>query len=150
MNEHASGESCVFCRIVAGESPVSPIYEGDRVLALMTIGPVTPGHAMVIPKAHLPYLADLDEDLGAEVFLVAQRVAQAIRRSGLRCEGINFFLADGEAAFQEVFHFHLHVFPRYAGDGFGLVADWTNHPPREELDRTAALIRDAYETLYPV
>lgn len=139
---------CVFCRIVAGEAPVSKIWEDDHVLALMTIGPVTQGHAMVIPKAHVPYLSDLDEELGMHVFRVTQRVAAAIRASGLRCEGINFFLADGEAAFQEVFHFHLHVFPRYRGDPFKLVADWNVKPSREQLDQDAAAIRAAYAALY--
>lgn len=141
-------ENCVFCKIIAGESPVSKVYEDDRALALMTIGPVTPGHAMVIPKKHVPYLDDLDEELGMHLFRITQRVAKAIRRSGLRCEGINLFLADGEVAFQEVFHFHLHVFPRYRGDLFRIDADWSNQPAREELDRTAAMIRDAYERLF--
>lgn len=144
-------ENCVFCQIVAGKSPVSKVYEDDRALALMTIGPVTPGHAMVIPKAHVPYMDDLDEELGAHLFRVTQRVAKAIRSSGLRCEGMNLFLADGEAAWQEVFHFHLHVFPRYRGDGpvFDLKVDWSNKPPRDELDRTAARIRSAYGRMFP-
>lgn len=147
-NAREAQQNCVFCQIVAGESPVSKVYEDDRALVLMTIGPVTPGHAMVIPKAHIAYMNDLDEDLGAHVFRITQRVAKAIRSSGVRCEGINLFLADGEAAFQDVFHFHLHVFPRYTGDGFGIQADWSNKPPREQLDRTAALIREAYERLF--
>ena len=146
--DREASENCVFCRIIAGESPVSKVYEDDRALALMTIGPVTPGHAMVIPKKHVPYLDDLDEELGMHLFRITQRVAKAIRHSGLRCEGINLFLADGEVAFQEVFHFHLHVFPRYRGDPFRIDADWSNQPPREELDRTAAMIRDAYERLF--
>ncbi|MFG1691432.1 HIT family protein [Gemmatimonadota bacterium] len=148
MPNREATENCIFCRIVAGEAPVSTIYEDDQVLGLMTIGPVTPGHAMVIPKEHVPYMSDLDPELGAHIFKVTQRVARAIRESGLRCEGINLFLADGEVAFQEVFHFHLHVFPRYEGDPFKLVADWDVHPPREELDESARLIRDAYHRLY--
>src|SRR5512135_2054962 len=124
-------ESCVFCRIVAGAAPASRVYEDDRALVLMAINPVTPGHAMVIPKAHAPFLADLDDDLAQHLFAVTRRVAAALRRSGLRCEGVNLFLADGEAAFQEIFHFHLHVFPRFRGDGFRLDANWSNRPPRE-------------------
>lgn len=139
---------CVFCEIVAGRSPVSPFYEDDVVLGFMTLGPVTEGHAMVVPKKHATYLADLDEEAGRHVWTVGQRAAAAIRASGVRCEGINFFLADGAAASQEVFHFHLHVFPRYEGDTFGLVADWNNKPPRDELDRVAAQIRRAYDQLW--
>jgi len=148
MENRESEENCVFCKIVAGELPVSKVYEDDLLLGLMTIGPVTAGHAMVIPKEHVPYLDDLDPDVGAHLFQVTQRVARAIRESGLRCEGINLFLADGEAAFQDIFHFHLHVFPRFEGDPFKLVADWDVHPPREELDENAALIRAAYAKLY--
>jgi histidine triad (HIT) family protein len=148
MGNRKTDESCVFCRIVARELPASRVFEDDLLLGLMTIGPVTPGHAMVIPKEHVPCFNDLDPETGAHLFQVTQRLAQAIRESGLRCEGINLFLADGEAAFQEIFHFHLHVFPRYEGDPFKLVADWDVHPPREELDENARLIRVAYEELY--
>jgi len=150
MENRESEENCVFCKIVAGELPASIVYEDDLLLGLMTIGPVTPGHAMVIPKKHVPYFDDLDPEVGAHLFRVTQKLAQAVRESGLRCEGINLFLADGEAAFQDIFHFHLHVFPRYEGDPFKLVADWDVHPPREELDENAGLIRAAFEKLYGV
>jgi histidine triad (HIT) family protein len=111
----------VFCQIVAGESPASIFYEDDVALAFMTIGPVTVGHALIIPKRHAAYLADLDEDTGCHLWTIAQRTAAAIRRSGLKCEGINLFLADGEAAGQEISHVHVHVFPRYRGDPFRAV-----------------------------
>ncbi len=139
---------CVFCAIVAGSAPASIVYEDVDLLAFMDIRPVTPGHLMVIPKRHAPFLADLDEAIGARMFTVAMRLAQALRASGLRCEGINLFLADGEAAFQEVFHVHLHVFPRFAGDAFRLDADWSVAPSRPELDAIAAQLRDAYRNLW--
>lgn len=139
---------CVFCEIVAGRSPVSTFYEDDLVLGLMTLGPVTEGHAMVMPKDHAAYLADLDEATGRHLWTITQRTAAAIRECGVQCEGINLFLADGEAAFQEIFHVHMHVFPRYRGDSFKLVADWDNKPPREELDRVAAQIEIAYNRLW--
>lgn len=144
MSAGSGPEPCVFCEIVAGRAPASVVHEDDCCLAIMTIGPVNPGHLLVLPKAHAPYLADLEEATGGHLFAVAMRMAAAIRASGLRCEGINLFLADGEAAFQEVFHLHLHVFPRFAGDPFGLTADWSVHPTRAELDANAALIRRAY------
>jgi histidine triad (HIT) family protein len=112
--------SCVFCRILAGELPVSMVYDDETVAAFMDIRPVNPGHTLVIPKTHAPYLCDVNPDLGAELFRTGMRVAAALRRTALRCEGVNLFLADGEAAMQEVFHVHLHVIPRFAGDGFGL------------------------------
>src|SRR5262249_2009069 len=86
---------------------VSAFYEGDLVLGIMTIGPVTEGHAMVLPKKHVAYLADLDEASWRHVSVIAQRTASAIRASGIRCEGINFFLADGEAASQEICQWSL-------------------------------------------
>lgn len=139
---------CVFCDIVAGRSPASAFYEDDVVLGLMTIGPVTEGHAMIMPKAHVAHLADMSEATGRHLWTVTQRTAAALRSSGVRCEGINLFLADGEAAFQEITHLHMHVFPRYRGDPFKLVADWDAKPPREELDRVAAQIREAYGRLW--
>ncbi len=139
---------CIFCDIVAGRSPVSAFYEDDRVLGLMTIGPVTEGHAMVIPREHATYLADLEEATGRHLWTITQRTAAALRQSGVRCEGVNLFLADGAAAAQEIFHVHMHVFPRYRGDPFRLVADWNVKPPREELDRVAARIRSAYDSLW--
>lgn len=135
--------ACVFCAIVAGRAPASLTYEDERILGLLTIGPVTPGHLMLIPKRHFAFVGEMDEQTGASLFRASMRMAAALRHSGLRCEGVSWFLADGEAAFQEIFHVHLHVFPRYAGDGFGLTADWSVQPPREELDRIAALIRTA-------
>ncbi len=141
-------DQCIFCQIIAGESPGSKFYEDDVVLGFMTIGPVTTGHAMIIPKQHVAYLNDLDEATGQHLFTITQRTAAAIRESGVPCEGINLFLADGEAAFQEVFHLHMHVFPRYHGDSFKLVADWSVHPSRTELDQVADEIRAAYQRLW--
>lgn len=131
---------CIFCGIVARELPSSIVYEDDTVLAFMDINPINPGHVLVIPRRHATYLADMDEETGAHLFQVTMRVAQSIRASGLRCEGVNLFLADGEAAGQEVFHTHMHVFPRYRGDAFKIDSDWTTQPPRQELDEVARRI----------
>jgi len=139
---------CVFCRIIAGQSPASVFYDDDLVLGLLTIEPINPGHAMVIPKRHVSSLAELDEETGRHLWTIAQRTAAAIRASGVRCEGINLFLADGEAAFQHVFHVHLHVFPRYQGDSFRIRADRTARPPRTELEEVARQIGQAYGRLW--
>jgi len=140
--------NCVFCQIIAGESPASIFYQDEIVVGLMTIGPVTTGHAMIIPKQHAASLAEMDESTGRHLWTIAQRTAAALRASGLKCEGINLFLADGKAAFQDVFHVHLHVFPRYAGDPFKIIADWSVKPSREELDRVAQQIESAYQKLW--
>jgi hypothetical protein len=94
---------CIFCAIVAGSAPASIVYDDADLLAFMDIRPVTPGHLLVIPKRHTPLLADLDEATGARMFTVAMRLAQVLRASELRCEGINLFLADGEAASRRFF-----------------------------------------------
>jgi diadenosine tetraphosphate (Ap4A) HIT family hydrolase len=105
----------------------------------MDIRPITPGHLLVVPRLHAAYLEDLDESTGAAMWRVAHRTARAMRGSGLLVEGVNLFLANGEAAGQEVFHVHLHVLPRYRGDGFRISFD-AQHPDRAELDTNAALI----------
>lgn len=140
-------DSCIFCAILAGQRPGSIFYADATVVGLLDINPVTEGHALIIPRRHIADLASLDEAVGRQLWTVAQRAAAALRASGLRCEGVNLFLADGEAAFQEVFHLHLHVFPRYTGDGFSLNADWSHQPPREALDATARLLAAAYHRL---
>ncbi|WP_424533279.1 HIT family protein [Sphaerisporangium viridialbum] len=133
---------CVFCDIVAGRGEASVAYEDDTVVAVMDINPVTAGHTLVIPRVHVVGLDDIDEETGAQVWRAGQRVARALRGSGVRCEGVNLFLADGEAAFQEVFHLHLHVIPRYAEDGFEIKARWKPRD-RDLLDQDAAAVRQA-------
>jgi histidine triad (HIT) family protein len=116
-----------------------------RTLAFLDIQPANPGHVLIVPKAHAARLSDLDEETGAHLFTTAMRVAAALRHSGVRLEGVDLFLADGEAAGQDIFHVHLHVIPRFKGDGFqihcgpnyGLRAD------RTELERIASNIRKA-------
>ncbi|HEV2803045.1 MAG TPA: HIT family protein [Pyrinomonadaceae bacterium] len=139
---------CIFCKIIAREEPASIVYEDETVISLLTINPVNPGHLMVIPKKHVVYMSEMDEDTGMHLFKIALRMQQAIRSSGVRCEGINLFLADGKAAFQSVFHLHLHVFPRFKGDLFKINADWSVRPPRDELDDAAGKIRAAYISLW--
>ena len=134
---------CVFCDILAGKLPSSIVYQDEVCTAFMDIQPVNAGHLLVISNDHAAGLADLGPDIGAHVFIVAQRIAQALRDSGLRCEGVNLFVADGTAAGQEVFHVHLHVIPRFRGDGFGFRfgPKYGQRPPRSELDAVAAMIR---------
>lgn len=138
--------ACAFCAIVCGNADASVAYEDDKVIAFMDLQPVTPGHLLVVSRVHAVGLEDLTEDVGTQLWTVAHRLARGLRRSRLRCEGINLFLADGEAAFQEVFHVHLHVFPRFVGDGFHLEAKWRVRE-RAELDDAAAAVRDGIARL---
>jgi len=138
-------DECVFCKIVKGIVPESVVYDDEKVLAFMDIQPVNPGHVLVIPKAHASGLSNLDEETGAHMFKVGMRVADAVKRSGVKCDGVNLLLSDGRAAFQEILHVHLHVIPRFEGDGLhiGFGRMYRLKPERNELDRIAAKIRDA-------
>jgi histidine triad (HIT) family protein len=136
-------DTCIFCEIITGRLPGSFVYRDQTCAAFMDLQPVNPGHLLVIPNQHSASLAEMDLDTGAHIFKVAQELAAAVRKSGLRCEGLNLFLADGELAGQEVFHVHLHVLPRFGGDGFGFRFG-PGYPvvrEREVLDRDAGLIR---------
>jgi len=111
----------------------------------LDIQPVNSGHVLIVPTRHVPDLAALDAPSMSDLMQAGQHLAAALRRSGLRCEGVNLFLADGDAAGQEVPHLHLHVFPRFQGDEFGLRFGprYSQRPSRETLDEVAVLIRAA-------
>jgi histidine triad (HIT) family protein len=131
--------SCVFCEIVAGRVPASVVHEDERTMTFLDLRPVATGHMLVAPRRHAACLAELDPEDGAQLFRVGMRAAAA-----LRAEGVNFFLADGEAAGQTVFHVHLHVIPRRGGDGIGFRHGDLVERPRGELDATAAELREAW------
>ncbi|MGN2641870.1 HIT family protein [Nocardia takedensis] len=134
----------IFADIVAGRAPASKVYEDDDVIAFMDIRPMTPGHLLVIPKVAARDLSQLDPEVGGKLFKVGQVLAGALRDSEVDCDGVNFFLADGVMAGQEVFHVHLHVIPRTPGDGFGLRGRPTS-PARADLDYLAGSIRGALD-----
>jgi histidine triad (HIT) family protein len=136
---------CIFCDILAGQAAGSFIYRDDLCSAFVDIHQPTPGKLLIVPNRHATYLADLPPETGARMFQVAQQLAAALRRSGLRCEGNNVFLSDGSAAGQDAFHVHLHVMPRFAGDGIKLHFGRGHaiYPERAELDRIAAQIKQA-------
>lgn len=139
--------NCIFCKIINRQLPASIIHEDDHVIAFMDIQPVNPGHILVVPKIHKELIAELNEDLTSRLFIVAAKINVAIRKSEIQSEGINYFLADGEAAGQEVFHTHLHIFPRFRNDGFGLKfhENYSKLPKREELDEICRNIKHLIE-----
>jgi histidine triad (HIT) family protein len=140
-------DDCIFCQILAGRQPGSFVFRDDTVAAFMDTQPVNPGHLLVVPVRHAAFLADLDGESAASLMRVGHRLAATLRRSAVPCEGINLFLADGEAAMQEVFHVHLHVLPRFRGDGFGLRfgPNYGDRPTRADLDRIAAELTVNYQ-----
>lgn len=130
-------DDCPFCAIVDGDAPASIVQETDDLLAFMDLNPITEGHTLIVPKTHAAGLTALSASVGGHMFEEGMRVAAALRGSDLEPDGVNFFLADGEAAGQEVFHVHLHVIPRYEGDGVTLPAG-EGPADREELDAVAS------------
>lgn len=129
--------SCVFCAIVTGKAPAVRIYEDDDYLGILDIRPFTRGHTLVIPKRHTVDLTDTPPDTVAAMAGIGQRIARAARRSGLHADGNNIVINDGKAAFQSVFHIHLHVVPRQTGDKLSFVKGMVvrRDPGREESGR---------------
>lgn len=138
--------SCVFCAIVAGEAPAVRIYEDDDYLAFLDIRPMVRGHTLIIPKNHHIDLTDTPAPVLGGMIALGQRVAQAARASGLHADGSNVVINDGKAAFQSVFHIHLHVAPRRYGDKLRFVKGMLlrRDPDREESGR---LLREAMSAL---
>lgn len=131
---------CVFCRIIAKQIPAAVVHEDEHTLAFMDIGQVNPGHVLVVARAHADNIYALDDAQAAALFRGAARVARAIR-AVFSPEGLSLYQANGKAAGQTVFHFHMHLVPRYTDDGMNLT--WpVKNPPREKLEQNAAKIRE--------
>ena len=128
---------CIFCKIVAGEIPSHKIDEDDKTLAFMDISPWTRGHSLVIPKEHSRNIYDADPDDLAALHIAAQRLAQRMRQR-LDCEGINILQSSEPAAMQTVFHTHVHVVPRYSGDGLRIAG----HPEQADQDELKQLAEE--------
>ncbi|MDD5341292.1 MAG: HIT family protein [Patescibacteria group bacterium] len=109
-------EDCLFCQIIAGEIPATKVYEDDKILAILDIHPVNPGHALVMPKKHFVNLLDADEETLAAMILATQKIAKAVL-AGLGYDAFNLELNNGRLAGQIVPHLHWHIVPRTAEDG---------------------------------
>ena len=130
---------CIFCRIVAKQIPASVIHEDEHTLAFMDLGQVNPGHVLVATKAHVENVFGLDETQAGALFRTVAKIARA-SRAAFGAPGMNLFQANGKAGAQTVFHFHMHVLPRWEDDGMSLV--WpAKNPPREVLEGYSAKIR---------
>lgn len=116
---------CIFCKIINGEIPSTKVFENEHVLAFLDISQVTKGHTLVIPKVHKENVFELTPEIAKEIFSVVPEIARAIKQE-FNPIGLNTLNNNGEAAGQSVFHFHMHLIPRYGeGDGFGAV--WKTH-----------------------
>jgi histidine triad (HIT) family protein len=134
-------DGCIFCAIADGSAPARRIYEDEHAIAFMDINPATDGHALVIPREHVRDLWEIDEPIAGRVMAASIRVAASMRKA-LEPDGINILHATGAAAFQTVFHFHLHLIPRYLGDPIKL--PWVPRPgDRTKIDAIAEKIVNA-------
>lgn len=109
-------EDCIFCKIANGEIPSETIYEDETFRVILDQSPATKGHALILPKQHFRNIYDIDDDTASKLFVLAAKVARAMKES-LGCDGLNIIQNNEEIAGQTVFHFHLHIIPRYQGDG---------------------------------
>lgn len=133
---------CIFCKIVAGEIPSYKVYEDDFVLAFMDTSPVTRGHCLVIPKKHVENVFDISTDDLQKVIVTAKTLSEKVKNN-LGADGIRLSQSNGKIAGQAVFHFHLHIIPRYENDGVSMSETTAAHPPQadfEELKELAAKI----------
>ncbi|HVP08149.1 MAG TPA: HIT family protein [Burkholderiales bacterium] len=130
---------CVFCKIVAGQIPSTRVYEDEHTLAFMDIGHVNPGHTLVAVKKHAATVFELEETQAEAIARAIVKISKALKKT-FEPEGLSVYQANGKAAGQTVFHYHVHLLPRHAGDGMELV--WpVKNPPREKLEDYAARIR---------
>ena len=134
--KNKGGEGCVFCKIVSGALPSNKVYEDDIVLAFLDIKPVNMGHTLIIPKKHFESIHDLPEEIGSHVMKIAKKISTALKEIG--ADGTNITINNGKDAGQIIFHFHIHIIPRFTGDNLPL---WPVKDSRgEELEKIARKI----------
>jgi histidine triad (HIT) family protein len=126
-----SDRGCIFCAIIEGQAPAEVVFEDEETLAFMDINPANPGHTLVIPKMHVRDIYGMDEETAAAVMRTTVRVARAIKRA-LQPDGMNLVQSNEHAGGQDIFHFHIHIIPRWYGDGLRLA-----RPP--EIRRTMSI-----------
>ena len=112
-------ENCIFCKLANGEFPTSTLYEDEDFRVILDANPASKGHALIIPKEHYANLYELDDELASKVLVLAKKMITKLAGI-LECDGYNLVQNNGETAGQTVFHFHLHLIPRYKGDAVGI------------------------------
>ena len=130
-------EDCIFCKVLAGEIPSEPVYEDEHTMAVMDINPWTRGHVVVFPRKHATNLFEIEDEELERVAVAAKRVATLVRE-GLDPDGVNLLQSNGRAAWQTIFHLHVHVIPRYDDDPLELPI----HPERAEPEELATVAKE--------
>lgn len=134
-------DKCIFCKIAGGEIPSSTLYEDDQFRVILDLNPASKGHALILPKEHFADVCALDEVTAAKVLPLAAKIGQAMKEE-LGCTGFNLVQNNGESAGQTVFHFHMHIIPRYE-DGARIVSWDPGKTTPEELEEIAGRLRSA-------
>ena len=110
---------CIFCKIANGEIPSETVYEDEDFRVILDLGPASKGHALILPKAHAANIYEISDDMAAKAMILAKKMATKMTEA-LKCDGFNIVQNNGEPAGQTVFHFHMHLIPRYEGDQVGI------------------------------
>ena len=112
-------DNCIFCKIANGEIPATTLYEDENFRVILDLGPASKGHALILPKFHAANIYELPDEMAAKAMILAKKMATAMTEA-LKCDGFNIVQNNGECAGQTVFHFHMHLIPRYKGDQVGI------------------------------
>ena len=130
-------ENCIFCKIANGEIPAATLYEDENFRVILDLGPASKGHALILPKSHAANIYELSDEMAAKAMILAKKMATAMT-AALKCDGFNIVQNNGECAGQTVFHFHMHLIPRYKGDQVGI----TWHPVElSDADKEEILLK---------
>ena len=135
-------DNCIFCKIALGQIPAATLYEDDDFRVILDLGPASKGHALILPKTHAKNIYELSDELAGKVFILAKKMATAMTEA-LQCDGFNIVQNNGETAGQTVFHFHMHLIPRYHGDNVKLTwvpGTLTNEWKEEILGKVKAVL----------
>ena len=140
MEIKMKNDNCIFCKIANGEIPSKTLYEDEKFRVILDLGPAAKGHALILPKSNYADLYELPEDTAADAMILARKMAARIT-DRLQCDGFNLMQNNGETAGQTVFHFHMHLIPRYRDDGQKI--GWIpGEPSAEELEEIKNKIID--------
>ena len=138
-------KDCIFCRILTGDAPAHFVYEDDLVVAFLSLEQPNPYKVLVIPRAHVETIFDLSDELAAAIFQATVKISRAVREAS-NCEGLNLVQSNGRVGQQDVFHFHLHIIPRFVDDN--IIFDWDNTPaPQERLRQIVSEIRASMQLM---
>lgn len=132
-------EDCIFCKIANGMIPSATIYENSDFKVILDVSPASKGHTLILPKEHFDNIFDMDADTAGKLFSLAAAVARALKQA-INCDGMNIVQNNGEVAGQTVFHFHMHVIPRYEGDRVNVTWE-PGQATAEQLNELAAIVK---------